>query len=102
MLEKPETFVSCLSKEAAEIVLPPEERLFAYNLARWFRLAAKATRFCRICDWPLEDWLAPGATPSTDERCVVCSAMEASLARSDYWRRLDDKMKSERRNMGLD
>lgn len=101
-MTKQATFESCLSKEAATVILPPEERLFAHNLAHWFAQAAKAVRFCRICDWPLEDWLAPGAAPSTEDRCTVCVALEVSLVRSDYWRRLDDKEKQARRNMGLD
>ena len=99
---KLESFASLLSKEAARIVLPADERLKSYNLAHWFAQASKATRFCKHCDWPLEDWLAPGAATPTDDRCTVCVTMESAMYRSDYWRNIDTREASARRNKGLD
>lgn len=103
-MAKPETFESCLSTEGARVVLPAEERLYAHNLAHWFSQASHAFRFCKLCDWPLEDWRPNDAasTALVEERCMVCVTMESIMFRSDYWRRLDEKEKSARRNMGME
>ena len=99
-MQKPEEFESCLSKEAAIVVLPPSERLKAHNLAHWFLFAEHARRFCKLCDWPLDPWIgAIGSTP--DDRCSCCSNMESALARSQYWRDIEAHENRRRQEMGL-
>ncbi len=100
-MQKPETFESLLSKEGASVVLTPAQRLFDYNLAQWCAQAVKATRFCTLCDWPLDPWWGvEGSKPL--ETCTVCVAMESILYRNQYWLNMEKNEKARRKEMGLD
>jgi hypothetical protein len=99
-MQKP-VFESLLSEEVASIVLPPSQRLQAHNLALWFLFAAAATRFCSLCDWPLDPWIGPsGSTP--DDRCSCCCNMIATMYGKQYWRDVETQWVSRRRGMGLE
>ena len=60
------------------------ERLKTFNFARWCDRATVCTRFCRLCDFPMD----PVEDTHPDERCRVCAAMEAALFQGDYWQNL--------------
>lgn len=68
------------------------------NWAAWCEEAARSTRFCRLCSWPL----GPVEEPYPDDRCRVCREMETVLFHRPYWTDLRDANGTEdRQRMGL-
>lgn len=77
--KRSQQFESLLSKEAAGQELSPRDKIKDANLAVWFARAEKATRFCNLCSWPLEDGI------SQETRCGICIQMESLLWGRTYW-----------------
>ena len=59
----------------------PAERLKTFNFAQWCDQAAICTRFCRLCDFPMD----PAEDTHPDDRCPICAAMETTIFHRPYW-----------------
>ena len=77
----------------------PAERLKTFNFAQWCDQAAISTRFCRLCDLPMD----PIEDTHPDDRCPICAAMETTLFRRPYWENIKvGYSRDDRSRMGLE